>query len=124
MNDLHERIKFTIEKEKEKTLNFLDLKIKISGNKHIFEIYRKPTTTDIIIHKNYCRPLSHKHAAFHSMIHRLISIPLTEKAYSKELEIIKEIAVKNGYEKKLIDQLLFNKIKKSTLESIYSVFHL
>ena len=28
--------------------------------------------------------------------------------------------VKNGYEKKLIDQLLFNKIKKSTLESIYS----
>ena len=54
------------------------------------------------------------------MIHRLISIPLTEKAYSQELEIIEEIAVKNGYEKKLIDQLLFNKIKKSTLESIYS----
>ena len=64
--------------------------------------------------------MSHKLAAFHSMIHRLISIPLSEKAYSQELEIIKEIAVKNGYERKLLDQLLFNKIKKSTLESIYS----
>ena len=47
-------------------------------------------------------------------------IYLFETIVSKELEIIKEIAVKNGYEKKLIDQLLFNKIKKSTLESIYS----
>ena len=37
----------------------------------------------------------HKHAAFYSMIPRLISIPLSEKAYSQELEIIKEIAVKN-----------------------------
>ena len=74
--------------------------IKISGNKHTFEICRKPATTDIIIHKNSCRPLSHKHAAFHSMIHRLlISIPFTEKAYSQELEIIKEIAVKNGIQK-------------------------
>ena len=60
--------------------------------------------------------MSHKHAAFHSMIDRLISIPLSEEAYSQELEIIKEIAVKNGYERNLIDQLLFNKIKKSTLE--------
>ena len=71
INDLHERIKFTVEKEKEKTLNFQDLKIKISRNKHTFEIYGKPTTTDIAIHKNSCRPMSHKLAAFHSMIHRL-----------------------------------------------------
>ena len=61
--------------------------------------------------------MSHKHAAFHSMIHRLISIPLSEKAYSQELEIIKEIAVKNGYERKLIEQKQ-NKIKKINSEKV------
>ena len=39
-------------KKKAKTLHFQDLKIKISGNKRTFEIYRKPTATDIAIHKN------------------------------------------------------------------------
>ena len=53
-------------------MSFLDLKIKITGNKHTFEIYKKPTATDIGIHKSSCRPMSHKH----TMIHGLINIHL------------------------------------------------
>ena len=72
---------------------FISLKVFILPR--VAELFiHKEKQRDIIIHKNSCRPLSHKHAAFHSMINRLISIPLKETAYSQELEIIKEIAVK------------------------------
>lgn len=120
INSLHEKIKFTVEKEKEKTLNYLDLKIKIEENKHTFEIYRKDTSTDTVIHNMACRPMSHKLAAFHSMIHRLNSIPLKKEHFLTELEIIKEIAINNGYESNLIDQILKGKIQKSNLNLIYS----
>lgn len=67
-----------------------------------------------------CRPMSHKLAAFHSMIHRLNSIPLKKEHFLTELEIIKEIAINNGYESNLIDQILKGKIQKSNLNLIYS----
>ena len=33
--------------KKDKTLNYLDVEIKIANKKHTFGIFRKPTTTDI-----------------------------------------------------------------------------
>ena len=59
-------LKFTMEKEKNNTINFLDLTIsKDFTNKQLrFNIYRKPTTTDIVIPNRSYTNTSHKHASF------------------------------------------------------------
>ena len=119
INNLHNNIQFTIEKEIDKSINFLDLTIKRENNKHIFSVFHKPTHTDTTIHNNSCHPVQHKLASFHSMIHRLISLPLNQENFQKELNIIKQIAVNNGYNPDIINQILRNKTYKKTINMVY-----
>jgi hypothetical protein len=50
-NKLQQTIKFTIQKEQQESINFLDIRIH-RKDKHLqYSIYRKPTQTDIIIPK-------------------------------------------------------------------------
>lgn len=106
INNLHRNIKFTLEIEKDKTINFLDLTITTKNNKHDFAIYHKPSHTDITIHNKSSHPYLHKMSAYNSFVHRLVNIPLSEDNYFKELNIIKQLAVNNGYPPNLIDQLV------------------
>jgi len=108
INKAHPQLKFTIEVEQNNSLNFLDLQITKSNNKHEFNIYRKPTTTDTIIHNTSNHPTQHKHAALNTMIHRLLNIPMNKINYNNEVNIIKYIAQENGYDPKIVD----NKINK------------
>jgi hypothetical protein len=76
-NNIHPNIKFTIEKEVNNTINFLDLSINKADNNLQLGIYRKPTTTDSIIHNDSCHPLEHKRAAINFLINRLNQYSLT-----------------------------------------------
>jgi hypothetical protein len=51
-----------MEKEEDHIINFLDLFITKTHNKILLAIYRKPTTTDLIIHNDSCHPQAHKKA--------------------------------------------------------------
>jgi hypothetical protein len=51
-NTIHPAINFTIENEADRKLHFLDLTIHRGHNKLNFTIYRKPTSTDILIHNS------------------------------------------------------------------------
>ena len=62
-NKIMPKMKFTIEKERENTINFLDITIEKEQDKLIFDIYRKPTTTDSIIPCDSCHPNEHKMTA-------------------------------------------------------------
>ena len=66
---------------------------------------RDRTTTDTTIHADSHHPLSHKMAAYNSFIHRLLTIPLDDD-FHDELNVIKYIAVANGYNSLTIDKLL------------------
>jgi hypothetical protein len=59
-NKIHPKIKFTIEKETENKINYLDLMITEQDNKLTYAIYRKPTTTDSILHNDSCHPTEQK----------------------------------------------------------------
>ena len=65
-------------------------------NKINYNIYRKPTTTDHAIHASSYHPYSHKMTFFNSMVHRLLSLPLSTEDHKNEVEIIKHIAIANG----------------------------
>lgn len=54
-----------------------------------FDIYRKESSTDRYITRNSQHPESHKVAAFRSMVHRLVNLPLTPEKHQMEEERIK-----------------------------------
>ena len=99
-------MKFTIEVEYNNELNFLDLTLIKRINKLRYKIYRKPTSTDMVIHASSYHPYVQKIAAFNSLTHRLATIPMERNDYIEELNIIKHIAIVNGYQPTLIDKLL------------------
>jgi hypothetical protein len=51
-NKLQPTINFTLEKEQQESISFLDITIHCKHNNLQFSIYRKPTQTDIIIPKS------------------------------------------------------------------------
>jgi hypothetical protein len=116
LNTRHNSINFTMERGLNQSINFLDLAIEIKENKHVFSIYRKPTYTDQVIPSDSCHPISHKLASFHCMLHRLISIPMPQTSFDRELAIIKYIAERNGYSVHLIDTMLRKKQRKSAVK--------
>lgn len=119
LNTLHPSIKFTIETEKDQSLNFLDLKISRIQNKLAFSIFRKPTYTDTTIHNSSFHPVSHKLAAYHSLVHRLLTIPLSPSDYKTEVTAIKTIAQNNGYSPNLINKMIHKKQKQLITNMIY-----
>jgi hypothetical protein len=120
LNSLHPKISFSMEKDANGTINFLDLTINITGGRHEFSIYRKPTYTDHIIPNDSVHHFSHKHAAFHSMIHRLLHIPLSPSNFNMELTTIFKIATNNGYSPNLIQGILRKKQKAIAIQRISS----
>lgn len=119
LNKLHPNIIFTHEIEQNNSIHFLDLTIEKINNKLDFSIFHKPTHTDLTIHNSSHHPLQHKLAAYHCYIHRLINIPMNPTNFTKELNIIKQIAFNNGYNPSMIDTLLNKKQYSHTLSLIY-----
>jgi hypothetical protein len=59
-NNIHKDIQYTKEDETNNTINFMDLTIHRTERKLAYNIYRKPTTTDTMIHQSSCHPKQHK----------------------------------------------------------------
>ncbi|XP_044755130.1 uncharacterized protein LOC123314082 [Coccinella septempunctata] len=121
INTLHPRIKFTLELEVNRSINFLDLTISRSEESSLtFEIYRKKTQTDHIIPAQSCHPRSHKMAALRCYVHRALNFPLSQANREKELNIIKQIALNNGYDPEVVDMIKNNVINKQRRALAYS----
>jgi hypothetical protein len=118
INDLYPSIKFTLEVGGS-SINFLDLTISLKNGRHTFEIFRKPTHTDIVISGSSFHPPAHRHAAFLAMIHRLISVPLSPPSFKKEVAIIKHLASVNEVQIN-IDDLIRKKRISYLLDSTTS----
>lgn len=125
LNNYHPNIKFTYEEEVDGRIPFLDLLVIRNANNEVeFDVYRKETSTDRYITRNSQHPESHKMAAFHSMIHRLVNLPLSEEKFKLEEERIKNAAVTNGYSKEVITKMINKKLRRverrrnTTLQSL------
>ncbi len=94
---MHANIEFTVEREQQGKLAFLDILIIRNGKNFEFEIYRKPTDAQLCIPFDSHTPMSYKLAAFESLFHRLFDIPLSEIGFKKEVDYIYEMARKNGF---------------------------
>lgn len=112
LNNITPNLQFTLETENDHKINFLDLTLKKDNNKISFSIYRKPTATDHTIHSSSYHPMAHKMAAYNSMVHRLLLVPMDNEDFENELLTIKYIAVANGYKSNTINDIVNKKRKK------------
>ena len=118
INNAHKNIKFTCERENEGKLPFLDIIVirqtispvisqtSSSDTPFKFEIYRKPTNTQRIIPNTSNHSFQHKMAAFHHMLHRMDSLPLSPEGREKELSHIFEVARLNGYTERSVKAII------------------
>lgn len=111
LNSISENIKFTNEINN-KSINFLDLSISNENCIHTFQIYRKPTQSDLIIPKNSNHPWHQKLASFRFMINRLLKVPLSHTNFNREKSVIIQLALTNGYSKTMIENMIRNINKK------------
>ncbi|XP_062704209.1 uncharacterized protein LOC134286591 [Aedes albopictus] len=85
LNSQHSTINFTVEKEVDGRLPFLDLLISRNEDNTLkFGIYRKPTSTDRYITSDSNHFGAQKQAAFHSMAHRLFNVPMAKEEFEEE----------------------------------------
>ncbi|XP_055308425.1 uncharacterized protein LOC129572488 [Sitodiplosis mosellana] len=123
LNSRFESINFTVEKESDGKLAFLDLELSRVNDKIRIGVYHKETSTKRAIPNTSHCAIQHKLAGFHSMIHRLCRLPLSVADYKKEYDHIKQIAKVNGYDENLVDTIVYKhseKVRKSNLSTLFS----
>ena len=74
MNNAHEAINFTIEKEKKDKLAFLDVKVKRKENIFLTSVYRKKTFTGFYLNFQLNRILKIKKNLIKTLCHRAYRI--------------------------------------------------
>ena len=94
-NGLMPAIKFTIEKEIENKINFLDITIAKEQDKLTLDIYIKPTKTDSIIPGDSLHQTEHKMAAVRNLNNWINKYYLSTINKDKERKIIKHILQEN-----------------------------
>jgi hypothetical protein len=94
---IHPNIQYTTETQTKNKLNYLNIFIENTNNTFTFNIYKKPTTTDLIIHNDSCHPTEHKHLAIRYMINRINTYPISIENKHKETQFLNTILRNNGY---------------------------
>jgi hypothetical protein len=90
-------IKFTIEKELNDSISFLDLTIHREEENLLLSIYRKPTQTDIIIPNDSFHQYEHKFSSSNYLLNRAHNYPVTKGAKETELNTIGAILLSSQY---------------------------
>ena len=96
LNLPHPALKFTVEKEQNNSLNFLDVLVEKEGIGFLTSVYRKPTFTGQYIRWNSFSPKTRKISLIKTLVHRELMICFRTKLGS-ELDKIKQLLIENGY---------------------------
>jgi hypothetical protein len=115
-NTINPAIQFTIEKETNNNINFLDITINRHNDKLNFDIYRKPTCTDLIIPRDSNHPIEHKLSAIRFLHNRNSTYPTNPDSKQREHKIINQILHNNLYNPQTFSNKFTNttKNKKNT----------
>ena len=104
LNWQHPNIKFTIEKEKNKQLPFLDILNDSSSNKLVTSVYRKPTYTGLLTNYNSFTSPNYKKGLIKTLINRTFRINSTWSGFRYDILNLKSVLQKNEFPLKLIDK--------------------
>ena len=104
-NKLTTKLEFTLERETIRRINFLDITICREQKCFSMDIYRKPTSTKVIIPNDSCHPREHKVAAIRQFHNRMVSYQLAPENMEKEHNTILQILNSNKYDTSTLRKL-------------------
>ena len=96
LNLLHPALKFTIEKEQNNSLHFLEVLVEKEDTGFLTSIYRKPAFTGQYIRWNFFSPKTRKISFIKSLVHKALMI-CSKTKLGPELDKIKQLLIDNGY---------------------------
>ena len=97
LNSKHPNIKFTMEKETNTFLPFLDVLVKNEGRIFTTSVYRKKTAIGLFKQYNSFTPFSYKIGLIKCLVHRAFKISSSYIIFHNEINKIKNILQKNTY---------------------------
>lgn len=115
-------VKFTIERQVDGKIHFLNTKCGIVDGNVEVDVYRKPSHTMRLITSDSYHNMKHKMAAYHSMAHFMFSLPLTEEKINIETAKILEIGEENGFKNAAVMNII-NKHRQKKRSTEISTFY-
>ena len=110
LNSLHPALRFTMEKEQNNCLPFLDVLVEKNCSSFETSIYRKATFSGQYVHWNSFSPKKRKISLIHTLVHRALSICSKNKV-QEELENIRNILSTNGYPDDVVSTSISKKLR-------------
>ena len=115
LNQLHPALNFTVEKEQNNSLNFLDVSVEKGGTGFLTSIYRKPTFTGQYIRWNSFSPKARKINLIKTLVHRALMI-CSKTRLDSELGTIKQLLIDNGYPEDVLVSCIKEKLANISSE--------
>ena len=112
INTLHPSLKFTVEKEVNNCLPFLDMNIINENGKLSSAWYTKPTATGLTLNFHSLAPFKYKKSVIIGFVYRIYRSCSSWSLIHQGLEKAKDILVKNQYPMKLIDSVFHETLEK------------
>jgi hypothetical protein len=97
MNNINKYIEFKITAEENNTINYLNLTIIKYADRLELGIFHKPTATSTTIYAQSNHQKEHNTEAYRCCVQGLHKLPLSEDTGNKEIDIVKQRALDNGY---------------------------
>ena len=111
LNSLHPSLRFTFEKECNRTLPFLDVLVEKNDHEFVTSIYRKPTFTGQYIRWNSFCAMKRKTNLISTLVHRALII-CSKSTLENELSNIQSILINNGYPEAIINTVMTKKMNQ------------
>ena len=90
-NGLHRNLEFTIEREANNGIAFLDLYITRDNRKVTTSWYNKPTDTGVQLNYHACAPTKYKRNIVEGSVHRIHHTTSTWEAFNDSIEKLKKL---------------------------------
>ena len=111
LNSLHPSLRFTFEKECNRTLPFFDVLVEKNDHEFVTSIYRKPTFTGQYICWNSFCPMKRKTNLISTLVHRALVI-CSKSTLKNKLSNIQSILINNGCPEAIINTVMTNKMNQ------------
>lgn len=112
LNTFHRCIRFTAESEIDSTLAFLDALVKRSEHSFETTVYRKKTTTKLMLKWSSLVPTSYKRSSVASLVNRAIRVCSSYHLLHNEFQYIRTMAEFNDYPLSFVDRLTAQALQK------------
>ena len=120
INDLHPSLKFTLERENENRLPFLDMLIVRNDAKLTSTWYTKVTDTGLTMNYHALAPIKYKRAVVTGLVHRIYRACSTWKNFHESIEKAKTLLLNNQFPptffEPIIEKTLSKIIKRNKID--------